>query len=745
MAEKVTRDALLSFFIDSCYLLENYRKVEGILYEQIEKDELELENILNDYRENQSFEWLIPMLIFASRYYSQQKANNVALKYLIECECILENLETDNLLKGYIFAELGYIYETKGVFKEADFYYMSAASFGSDKKIPLLTTYALERLIYIILVSCHRKSIERFQTFTADYQNQDISDYLKYQIELLRLYLSENYEEIILNIEPVDETQENTLLMKKAICAHSLFQLNRSDEIEWDLNLLELVASQQSDVYCLIYHLTYHLVHDNDEQLYDYITKLSNNLKGKQQNGWLRFVYQFLSQSCEGKLNEVEGSEFQDSLNKLTQQVSYQEQRLKHRMQGIYHNYRQYYNGIHLIRNKRKYKVVSWKQLPISYRYEYTSKTVVGYFKLDHCFYSDFNTSLLKQVIEMIDEFIGESITFSVEKEGLWFYFKACCSEIKLKRKLNRLVERWYEKLGQSYFVTFCLPQSTTDSFEETIERVKSSFYGMILKSRSKLSYEVNFCQEKFTRYNFSVKIHQLLEKANHIGEFTLNYSPLYYRDGHQLFGIECHNILDDYSILNQLPVEEREEASPFLNIEKEIYLFKLGCDYLKDYDEKNSVKLSLFIKFSRQTLLNKCLCSRILTNLKEDGIDPNQVIISVNEDILFEQNVLIQKAIKRLREFGVNIALDEYGAGALTGSIRNLSIDYLRISSCFIQYLKSSKNCLSMMNSLINVCMSKDVKICCSEIENESSLHLIRDFGIDVVSGSYYQRKLVV
>ena len=227
MAEKVTRDALLSFFIDSCYLLENYRKVEGILYEQIEKDKLELENILNDYRENQSFEWLIPMLIFASRYYSQQKANNVALKYLIECEC----------------AELGYIYETKGVFKEADFYYMSAASFGSDKKIPLLTTYALERLIYIILVSCHRKSIERFQTFTADYQNQDISDYLKYQIELLRLYLSENYEEIILNIEPVDETQENTLLMKKAICAHSLFQLNRSDEIEWDLNLLELVAS----------------------------------------------------------------------------------------------------------------------------------------------------------------------------------------------------------------------------------------------------------------------------------------------------------------------------------------------------------------------------------------------------------------------------------------------------------------------------------------------------------------------
>ena len=39
--------------------------------------------------------------------------------YLIECQCILENLDTDNLLKGYLLAELGFIYEVKGVFKEA--------------------------------------------------------------------------------------------------------------------------------------------------------------------------------------------------------------------------------------------------------------------------------------------------------------------------------------------------------------------------------------------------------------------------------------------------------------------------------------------------------------------------------------------------------------------------------------------------------------------------------------------------
>lgn len=741
MGEVVTREELLSFFIDSCDFLEGYETVEQILYEEIKKDQSRLEDTLNHYREYQNFEWLIPMLIFAAHYYSQKESHDLAINYLIECQCILENLEHDHHLKGYIFAELANFYEMKGLFKEANFYYTSAIAFGDNQKIPLLTIYALQRLIHTLLVSCQHESFKSFQALRVDYQNRDIPVDLKYQFELLRLYLSGSYEEIVLNRGQLIENN----VLKKGIMTHSLVQLNRSDEIEWDWQLLELMEVQRSNVYSLLYQLTYHLVCDNDEQLCNYLTDLCSELKVKQQSGWLRFVCQFLSQSDRVKLNEVGEGKLQAYLNEVTQQVYYEEQRLKEPIQEVYHHYRQYYSGIDLVRTGRKYKVISWEQLPVSYRYEYTPKTVVGYFKLDHCFYSDFKASLLKQVIEVIAELISESITFSVEKEGLWFYFKACCGEVKLKRKLNRLVERWYENLGQSYFVSFCLPRLTTESFEETIERVKSSFYGMVLKSSYKLPYEVNFCQGKFSRYTFSVKIHQLLEKANQIGEFTLNYSPLYYRDGHQLFGIECHEVFDDYRILNQFPAEEREEVSSLLSIEKEIYLFKLGCDYLREYDDKNSIKLSLFIKLSRQTLVNKFLSSRILTYLKEYGIDPNQVIISVNEDILFEQNFLIQKAIKRLREFGVNIALDEYGAGALTGSIRNLSIDYLRISSCFIQYIKSSKNCLSMMNSLINVCMSKDVKICCSEIENESSLHLIRDFGIDVVSGSYYQRKLVV
>lgn len=122
-----------------------------------------------------------------------------------------------------------------------------------------------------------------------------------------------------------------------------------------------------------------------------------------------------------------------------------------------------------------------------------------------------------------------------------------------------------------------------------------------------------------------------------------------------------------------------------------------------------------------------------------------NQIIISINEDVLFEQNEFLKKLINRLHELGVGVALDDYGTGSLTGSIRNLNINYLKLSPSLIQYLSSTYHYSGMMKSLISVCSNYNVKICCSDIDNKSSHDLISNFGIDVVSGSYYQRKLVV
>ena len=283
MGERVTRESLLKFFVDSCCLLEDYDKIGRILDEELVKGNARLEEVVKDYREYQNVECLIPILIRLSRYYVCQKANNLAVMYLIECQCILENLEKNHILKGYIYAELGYIYETKGMFKEAEFYYELAASFGKDHNLLILMSYSLERLIRVLMTLVQYKKLERIDKLDKKYSLQNVPIYLRKQLRWLKLYATQDFEEIVKIYGEEYRSEEG--FMQEVIGAYALAQLNRVEEIEWDLQLLDISVSLPLNVYRLMYHLTYHLVHDKDEELERYMNNMTRKLKDKNQHG----------------------------------------------------------------------------------------------------------------------------------------------------------------------------------------------------------------------------------------------------------------------------------------------------------------------------------------------------------------------------------------------------------------------------------------------------------------------------
>lgn len=746
MGDTVSREQLLSFFMDSCYLLDGYKTVEKEFITNNGDDELNLDDVIQEYRETQNFKLLIPILIGGARYYLDEEKYNLAAIYLIECQCILEELDSNSMLKGYLFAELGYLYAKRGIYQEADYYYTHALNLAWDKEISLLSSYCIERLIHVLLNLWDRKSLAKLRSLVGQYNENELSDVLSQEIQLLSLYLDYRYNDVLMLIDELSPVSHLELeSMKKAFKVSSLYCLGRQQEIEWELNYIDYKDDAESCIYYLIYNLTLHLCYDSDEELIDYIDEVIDYLQLNEQYCKLKLVYYFLCHDKRVGLNGHWLKKFQRSLRTTYKNMHNTEDLLKHRTQNVYHSYRQYYSKLDLMHYNSKYKVVSWKQLPLYYRYEYTDKTVVGYLKLHDSFYGDFKVELQNRVIEGLNEFIGETVTFSLNSEGVWFYFKACCGEMKLKQKLNRLLQPLYEKIGKPYFVSFCLPRFTSEQFEVTMELVRSNFYEMVVKSDSKQRYEFNFCYEATIYYGLTDKLHRLLNDAYIQGAFRLECHSFYHRDDSQLFGVECKGSFDEGSLALGLTAIEQQRVQDILTIEEELFTFYLGCKYLNEHFKDSAVVPSLFIKLSRETLLNKFLAMRILSYLNEFNVKPQHIIISVKEDILFEKNILIEKVVQRFHEIGINIALDEYGTGSLTGSIRNLNINYLRISPCLIQYLRSSENCLNMMKSLLNVCSNNDVKICCSDIESESSHHFISDFGIDVVGGSYYQRKLVV
>lgn len=748
MGESISRKQVFSFFIQACYYLEKYHLLKSELCLNTLHHEKEVEKIIQKERNLQKFDHLVPLLILAERYYIENEDYNQAIMYLIECQCILEEDDPNNLLKVYLFLELGYIYELMGLYELSNDYYFKALSLEVEKKIPLLMSYTFERMAQVVIVSCDHKAIVEFNKLMPKYREECLSNRAKLVFELALLYSQKKYEKILTKIDQFegkygDESFEDFSLMIQSFKVQASYRLKRGEQITWkEFELKKLKPINYP--YFLMYWLTQQLVNHQDELEFK-VAKAIKELEGSKYSYLLKSFYYCLVEDECIKENEAWYAQIYAQYIASREQLYYEENNLRSRIQHSYHSYKQYYQNMEPVKFYKNYKVISWDQMSAYYRYEYTNQTVLGFLMIDDCFYSDFPEKLKDSVVDAINEVLQGDITFSFHDHGVWFYFKACTGEMKLKQKLNKLLKPLYDELKKDYTVSFCIPRFATFDFEKTAQLVYEGFYETVIQVQDGHPYDVSFCQGVSEHYSSSKKIRLNIMKSYEADSFIVLQNNFYHRDSKELFGIEFKGQFQQSNHFTSLMEGKKGWAKDVLILEMELFTLEKACKSIVDTNKKRELMPYLFIKLSRETLTNKLIIGRILKCLKQYDLSNNQIIISINEDVLFEENERLQKLIKRLHQLEIKIALDDYGTGALTGSIRNLKIDYLKISPNLIQYLNSSQNSSSIIKSLVNVCSRYDVKICCSDLEGEVNQHLISDLEIDVISEGYSQRKLVV
>jgi len=390
-------------------------------------------------------------------------------------------------------------------------------------------------------------------------------------------------------------------------------------------------------------------------------------------------------------------------------------------------------------------RLVDWNQFSKSYARDFNKGLVVGCLTLESYFYQRPDMEMQKQVIKALSSLIPKKIEFSSDAYGIWFYFTTARSQSSLKGYLNNLLSPLVEELGSKYLLSICLPEFAQESFEATSQLVISGFYDLLVAAKEDESYQVQYTQSISKRYFSWQKVQQLLEQSHTNGDFTLKYNYFYQRQHQELHCIEFQGGLEDASYLESQMKTSDAYVWDMVKVRSEMYTFQLGCKYLKEmYSETDQPMPSLFIKMSKKTLLNKLLTPTMMAYLEMYGIPASNVVISIDEDVLFEANDMINMLLSHWYDLGIKIGLDEYGAGSMTGSIRNLKIHYLRISSNLLQHLNGSRAHSGQIESLLNVCSSRDVKICCYNPESDYSREIVSNFGIEVVSGGYYQTKLL-
>lgn len=134
----------------------------------------------------------------------------------------------------------------------------------------------------------------------------------------------------------------------------------------------------------------------------------------------------------------------------------------------------------------------------------------------------------------------------------------------------------------------------------------------------------------------------------------------------------------------------------------------------------------------------NGCFFKFIADELQSCGVAPSQIVIEINEHVLISDNPVIIESIRKLKQVGCKIALDDFGSGWLNlMDIHNVEPDYLKIANPFISEIDTVFSS-TIIEAICKVCKNLGILSVAECVENQETLSKLDNLGIDLIQGWY-------
>lgn len=166
--------------------------------------------------------------------------------------------------------------------------------------------------------------------------------------------------------------------------------------------------------------------------------------------------------------------------------------------------------------------------------------------------------------------------------------------------------------------------------------------------------------------------------------------------------------------------------------------LTRLMINKTFQFFENKTVEFS--INLTERDLLEGYLIRFLTKKLKLYKIDPRLVTFEILENITVEKNgKKITQKVKRLREMGFKIAVDDFGVENSNFSrLLEMKLDFIKIDGIFIRNLKDSKRNRMITKAIVNLAKTLGIKTVAEYVEDEETYELIKEYGIDYAQGYY-------
>jgi diguanylate cyclase (GGDEF)-like protein/PAS domain S-box-containing protein len=294
--------------------------------------------------------------------------------------------------------------------------------------------------------------------------------------------------------------------------------------------------------------------------------------------------------------------------------------------------------------------------------------------------------------------------------------------------------------------IGICIIDNKSNSPEEVLSRADFACNQAKRNGRNRIYTYNDSDAEKVTAMTIDMGWSRRIKDALESNKFVLGCQPIVKTHSRDIVFYEVLIRMIDENDELILPGGFLPSAERFgLSIAIDSWVVEHAINTLVQ-QRKTIPNIAYSINLSAQTLSQTNFCDFIEEKIKGSGIAAEALCFEITETVAISDMQLAENFLGRLQELGCKTALDDFGSGFSSfGYLQDLPVDFVKIDGRFVKNMAANSIDQSMVRAMNDIAHALGKKTIAEFVEDEASMALLSEIGVDFAQGFYLGRPDVV
>ncbi|MCR1950659.1 EAL domain-containing protein [Clostridium sp. DSM 100503] len=264
----------------------------------------------------------------------------------------------------------------------------------------------------------------------------------------------------------------------------------------------------------------------------------------------------------------------------------------------------------------------------------------------------------------------------------------------------------------------------------------------LVLVARLILNYIFKCDCKSGTKKEYKSNTENIMYNAIQNREFEMYLQQKYDLQNECIVGAEClvrWNTKSNGTISPNNFIHIFEKNGFIVNLD--IYMFEEVCKIINRWENNNYKVIPLSVNISRFTLSQgDYFMERVKKLIEAYNINTNLIEIEITESAMLEDSNDIINVLNDIRNLGIKISLDDFGAGYSSLNIlKSLPLDAIKLDKLFLDKKTISSKGSVVLKNIIKLAKELNLGIIAEGVEFREQAMFLKSIGCTIVQGYLY------